>query len=521
MKIMVRLIVMAIMLANGLAFRAAAQHIEVIAGERDILSSITTRHKIIGHDQEHFYVIKYVGSRYFIEKTDKNLNKELEVPVKLYKGLKTYEFEHMVHFHNELLLFVSYRAFSHITLYYQKLDKATLQPLDEFTELTMVDFVKGNWADFHFALSRQETKLLIACRTKLAWSGAQFNEYYVYGEGFNLDWKRKDSFKFQGQGPRDNKYVVDDAGNVTILSLIKRESIFSLWSDVKNMYALYRYTQQGEMFREYPVALPELFIRGIKITGTEKGELICAGHYSEVLKAGIRGTFFFTLNDANGETPRVILSKFEDAFLDELAALKDPVMKEEELMSYVVSELVYRPNGRIIMVAEQVFNQTYNTYNNLIVTCFEPNGQVYWSRVIPKKQNFAYPVQMSQEIELPEYRSFVKETGFMYPGLSSLSSFAMMAPVYQNRIIVLFNDDIRNPGSDKQRAFGQPRKSYLKAVEIDEYGNLTTHQLVSWKKKALFPEPIRYYDTLGETIVIPAFRNRLLNFYKITAGVSP
>lgn len=512
--------IICIWLVSSFGLMTGAQEFEVVSSERDILSSITSHHKIIGHDQDHFYVVKYVGSRYFIEKTDNNLNKLLEEPIKLYKGFKTYEFERLVHFHNELLLFVSYRGFSHITLYYQQLDKTTLLPLEEFTELTTVDFVKGNWADFHFALSRQETKLLIACRTKLAWSGAQFNEYYVYGDGFNLLWKRKDSFKFQGQGPRDNKYVVDDAGNVTILSLIKRESIFSLWSDVKNMYALYRYTQQGEVFREYPVALPELFIRGIMITGNEKGELICAGHYSEVLKAGIRGTFFFTLNDATGETPRVILSKFEDAFLEELALLKDPLMNEEELMSYAVSELVYRANGRIVMVAEQVFNQNYNTYNNLIVTSFEPSGQVYWSRVIPKKQSFSYAAQMGQEIELAEYRNFVKETGFMHPSLSNYCSFAMMAPVYQNRIVVVFNDDIRNIGADKQRAFGQPRKSYLKAVDIDEYGNLTTHQLVSWKKRAMYPEPIRYYDTLGETIVIPALRNRLLNYYKITVKVN-
>jgi len=40
---------------------------------------------------------------------------------------------------------------------------------------------------------------------------------------------------------------------------------------------------------------------------------------------------------------------------------------------------------------------------------------------------------------------------------------------------------------------------------------------LKWKKKALFPEPIRYYDTLYNTIIIPAFKGRKYNYYKITA----
>jgi hypothetical protein len=90
-----------------------------------------------------------------------------------------------------------------ITLYYQKLDKDNLKPLSDLIEITTIKNINGNWADFHFALSKEETKLLIACRTKLVWSGAQFNEFYVFGEKLELLWKRKDAMEFHGQGPRD------------------------------------------------------------------------------------------------------------------------------------------------------------------------------------------------------------------------------------------------------------------------------------------------------------------------------
>ena len=57
------------------------------------------------------------------------------------------------------------------------------------------------------------------------------------------------------------------------------------------------------------------------------------------------------------------------------------------------------------------------------------------------------------------------------------------------------------------------------AVTIDEYGNINKQPLLKWKKKALFLEPIRFYDTLHNSIVIPAFRYRKFNYYKITADI--
>jgi len=89
----------------------------------------------------------------------------------------------------------------------------------------------------------------------------------------------------------------------------------------------------------------------------------------------------------------------------------------------------------------------------------------------------------------------------------------------ESGIILVYNDDIRNlENPEEKRGFNRPKKSYLLSVAIDEFGNLFRKPLVSWKKKALFPEPIRFYDTRYNTIVIPAFRYRKFNYYKITAG---
>ncbi len=495
-----------------------AQEIHVSGSEKEIYSSLVSMHQIFAHDRDYFYVIKQAGSQHIFEKLDQELNKVHEEQIKLYKGLKTFDLEALVHFHNELYLFVSHRRFNETVLYYQKLDKNSLLALTELIELTTVHFVNGNWADFHIVLSRNETKLLIASRIKLKMTGAQFNEYYVFDEGLRLVWKRKDSFTYQGQGPRDNTYLVDEAGNVSILSLLKRESILSLFQEVKNMYVIYRYTHEGNVFTEYPLTLPELFIRGIKIIGSEDGELLCAGFFSEILKFGVRGTFFFKIDDQSRLISNIRLNKFDESFLAELAGIKDPMLRNDELVDYVISDMVFRNNGKILVIAEQVFNQNFDNYNHLIVTCYERSGEVYWTKLIRKKQSFNFRTAESELFELSDYRSFVRETGYMNPFWNNNCSYALMAPLDKSGIILFFNDDIRNLEKHSSlKTFSNPRKSYLKAVAVDEYGNISEKPVLKWKRKASFPEPIRYYDTLSDTIVIPAFRNRSISFYRISA----
>ena len=495
-----------------------SQSIKITASDFNFNQGSTTVHKIIGHDADNYFVLKHFGGQYHLEKLDRNLNFLREEPVKLFEGLKTYDLEAIFHFHNELYLFVSRRKFTETDLYYQKIDKETLLPVTGFLELSTIKFIRGNWPDFYFALSRRETKIMIACRIKLNWEKVQHNELFVYDKGMELLWNRKDFFEFSGQGPRENHYVVDEQGNISVLSLIKRESIISLFQDIKNSYIIYRYTQQGKVFREYPLTLENRYIRGVKILGGEQGELICAGLYSELFRAGVGGTFFFRIDNVDGIIYDNQSHAFSNDMLMRLVDIREPIIAEEELMKYEMTDLILRENGSIILIAEQLFEQTYNTYNNLILTCFDTTGQVYWCQVVPKRQDFDVRYLMQHEYEIGDYRDFVSETGSINEYVENYCSYALIAPLDGNDITLVYNDNIRNtkPG-EKQRNFSNPRKSYLTAVHIDEFGNLAKYEVLPWKRKSLYPEPLRYYNTLGETVIIPAFKGRKFNYYRITA----
>jgi len=495
-----------------------SQPIEITASEYNFNLGSTTLHKIIGHDTDSYFVLKHYAGQYHLEKLDQNLNLLKDEAVKLFEGLKTYDLESLVHFHGELYLFVSRRKLTETDLYYQKIDKETLLPSTGFIDLTTVKFIRGNWPDFYFSLSRHETRLMIACRIKLQWEKVQHNEFYVFDKGLDLLWNKKDYFEFTGQGPRENIYLVDEQGNISILSLIKRESIISLFQDIKNSYTIHRYTNDGVTFREYPIALEDRYIRGLRILAGEQGELVCAGLYSELARAGVGGTFYFKIDPVDGIIYQNQSHAFSEEFLSSLVELKEPVMADEELLKYGLTDLILRKNGAVILIAEQLFEQSFDTYNNLIITCFDSTGQVNWNQVVPKHQDFDVRYLLQQEVEIDEYRKMVMETGSLNDYIENYCSYALIAPLNGNDITLVYNDNIRNlePG-EKQRNFNNPRKSYIAAVHIDESGNLTQYDLLHWKRKSLYPEPIRYYDTLGETVIIPAFKGRKFNYYKITA----
>lgn len=507
-----------LLIAALIPLSAWTQPLEITSSEFDFNPGSTTIHKIFGHDAENYFVLKYYGGQYHLEKLDRNLNFLREEPLKLYEGIKTYDLETIVHFHGELYLFASHRRFAETDLLCRKIDKETLLPATEFNVLATVKFIRGNWPDFHFVLSRHETKLMIAGQIKLTWEKVLHNEFYVFDKGLELLWGKKDYYNFTGQGPRESKFVVDEQGNVSILSLTKRESLISVFQDIKNSYVIHRYTDEGKTFHEYPLTLENRYIRGLKIMGGEHGELICAGLYSELVRAGVGGTFFFKIDPENG----IIYDNRSEAFnadmLSVLMDMKEPMMTQEELMKYRLTDLILRSNGHILLIAEQLFEQNYNTYNNLIVTCFDTTGQVYWSQVVPKRQDFDVRYLVQHEEEVGDYRDFIKETGMIHEYVENYCSYALIAPLNGNDITLVYNEHIRNlePG-EKQRNFSNPRKSYLAAVHISESGALTKYTLQPWKRKLLYPEPMRYYDTLGETIIVPAFKGRKFNYYKITA----
>jgi len=495
-----------------------SQEFSLIKGKSDIDLGSTNIHKIFANDDSFFYVLKHYGNQFYIAQFDNLMNKIEEKPVKLYEGLKSFELESIIYFHGKIYVFASRRTFNSKKLYFKTIDKKTLKSDVPFNELIDIKYIKGNWADLYFTLSRSETKLLIACITKVFLSKIQYNEFYVFDKDLSLVWSIKDFYEYKGQGPRDNIFVVDDYNNVSILSLIKRQSIFTyLFSEEKNLYNIYRYTENGKTFKSFPITLKEKFIKSIKITDDNEGNLICCGLYSDLLRPGIKGIFFIKISNENSNIIAKQLNELPLDFLEKIKIFKEPFIEEDELMKYEVTDVVPRKNNTITLIAEQIFEQNYDTYNTLIISNLNVDGNINWITFIPKRQSFSDISYLdSFNISIQYFRDLIRNTGQKFDLFQNLCSYALLSPIEGNDIVIIYNDHIKNlKNPEKIKSFGHHRKSILIAVHIDEYGNLKYIPLKQWQKKLLYPEPIRYYATLKNTIIIPAFKGRKYYYYKI------
>jgi hypothetical protein len=344
----------------------------------------------------------------------------------------------------------------------------------------------------------------------------QYNEFYVYNKGMNLDWEKRDYYEFEKQGPRDNKYIIDEFGNLSVLSLIERENIMDLFKDVKNVYQIYRYTNKGEKFKEYPVKYNDKYIRGISIVAGKTGDIICTGLYSNMYRDGIKGSFFLSIDSLNNQISGFSFQPFQDNLIRKMEKLDEPFLAEDELIQYELTDLFIQKSGRIIMIAEQFFEQNFNTYNNLIINSFNPNGDLFWAQVIPKRQDFPVDFLDNFEQEPEDYRQYLINTGVIHPSIINYSSYGLMTPLDKNDIVLFFNDHKKNITQDvKIHNFNNPRKSYTAAVRIDEYGNIHKEELIHWKRREPFPVVLRLYDTLEGIVIIPAFKGRKYTYYRV------
>lgn len=501
-------------------YSTLTEDVEISSSDVNVMFSSMQYHKIIGHDEEGYYLWKFQQNRHKIEKLDKNLNPVEEKFIRLHEKLRTYEFEDVVHFHNRLYVFMSRRGFKNNVLYYQELDKQTLEATTEPIIITDVQNMLGTWADFHFKLSREENKLLIVSRQKIHLSKVQFNEFYVFDKDLQLAWEHKDSYDYEKQGPRYNEYTVDEEGNIAILSFIKRATIFDLKKPVKNVYNIYRYTENGENFKKYTVALKHKYIRGIELVAGNNGELVCAGLYSEMFRKGIRGLFFFEIDNEKGEFVNANLHAFDPDFLEKMTNRDETLIADEELIGYGVTDLVARENGTYIMIAEQFFNQTYNTYNNLLVFSFKADGLLNWKTVIEKKQDYHISPKYN-EMDPQDIRDFLVDSGAIGDYNTNYCSYALLAPIDDSNIFLVYNENIKNLREDKKKyySFNNPRKSYVAIVEISDNGEVEKKNVLPWKRRALFPQPLHFYEQKQDELIIPAYRNRKYKFYKFSFDV--
>jgi len=464
-------------------------------GSQEYLPPSNRLPNIAGHDRTGFYVLSF-DHRWAIEHFDTALNHTRKVYIDLLVRGRTREVEGLIHFHDVLYLFTSEQRFDHMILYVETIDKATLKQSGDDRILTDIHNMAGWMADFGFRLSKRENKLLVYSKIVAYWQRFQVIDWGVYGPALKEEWHCRDEIKYTRVPKDEFDFLVDESGNAFMINLYFDPKWFEQFLPQKNRYQILSRTNNGKTYNEYFADFEGKYIRAIGIEKGKDNTLACSGFYSPAhFRHLIDGIFFFNIDLPSGQVRDRKFHEFDRFFLTEAMSLKEN-NNYKELMNFNLDYFVVRENGNYILAGQQFFEQNYDTYNNIIVICLSPDGNILWDRTIVKKQNH----------DLNEQYNY--------------SSYCMLAPFDWNKVEVIYNEHLRNLNrkeGEKYRNFGYNVKAYLNQVEIGEQGEMSeTPIYLKSRIRMLTPLPVLSYDMKNNELVIPAMRFRKYKFMKLT-----
>jgi hypothetical protein len=464
-------------------------------GSQEILPTSNRLARITGHDKTGFYLLSY-DHRWAIEHFDTALNHTGKEYIDLVVRGRTREVEGLVHFHDVLYLFTSEQRFNYMILFVETIDKKTLKQCGDERIFKEMHNMSGWIAEFGFRLSKREDKLLAYSKIVAYWQKYQMIDWGVYGPGLSEEWHQKDEINY-ARVPKDEfDFMVDDHGNAFMINLYFDPKWFEQFRPQKNIYQILARTGNGNEYHEHFVDFTDRYIRGIGIESGADNTLACSGFYSPAsYRYKVDGIFFFNIDLSTNQVRDRKFHEFDKFFLTEAMSLRVK-NNYEELLNFSLDYFVARENGNFIMSAQQMLDQNYDTYNNIIVVCLSQDGNILWDRTITKKQNH----------DLRDEYNY--------------SSYCMLAPYDWNKIEILYNEHLKNldlPDGGKYKNFGYNVKAYLNLVEIGEFGEMSeTPVYLKTRFRMLTPLPVLNYDMKNNEMVIPAMRFRKYKFLKLS-----
>ncbi len=449
---------------------------------------------IFGHDETGYYAYSF-DYRPAVEYLDMQLRTRVRKHLDLSPGFRMRELVGVSFFHDTIYMFTKETHMRSVMLFIETIDKVTMEQNNDTRLLMHVPNMAGWESEFTFRLSRQREKMLVVSKLDVLSKNVQVVQLMVFGPGMQLEWDVEEKVIYPRDPPRKSIIKVSDEGDAYFISLLDDQNLRSLWDGIKNRYHMIAVTENGTFQNSYALMLPDLYIRGVQIEPGDDHTMVCAGYYSPThFRGNIDGIFYFELNNRIGEFNNQALYEFKPTLLKEAIA-EESRTNPEELFEFRVRQLIRRANGDFIMISENEYDQTYDTYQNILVTSISPGGRYNWSRVVHKRQDI-------DQHNIVNY-----------------SSYAVHAPKDEDKVYIVFNERDKNEfleAGERLKTFYYNNKANLKVVTLGSMGEMssaTIYRKTSRRMKT--PVPIQMYDKLNNEMIIPLLRMKRYNYFII------
>ncbi|MCG8698234.1 MAG: hypothetical protein MI922_09280 [Bacteroidales bacterium] len=456
----------------------------------------TIRHYegVIGNDDNYYYNL-VIETLPVLEKYNKKMELVQSEDINYHKRIfANYDTVFFTYFKDSIYIIYPEVKLKYTLLWARTIDKETFKLHDNERLLANIKHVKGFYPDFVVKQSINRNKLLIIGKTAVHWSRSVTLDMMVFNAGLQQDWVRNDVLNYNDKPPREWEYSIDDEGNMHILTKIYEIRLIShafSGQAEKNGYLIISVTNNGNYIQSNELFLKDKFIRSIKLTEGPKGTFVCSGYYSNDYKYGSSGVFFISSAEQTNEMRAPLLYEFKADLLARIIPEKQANKENAELLLFKCATFRQLDNGNFILIGQQEMDRTYDNFNDLVITCFSPHGDIIWNEVVNKKQS-----------------------GFKH------TSFAFVNPNDQSSFKLVFNEHPKNDFtpmySKHMRTSGFPGPYYIKVVEFNEFGERKQFRFKETRRERPTPMPKRIYDLRNGTIIMPTNHYNKYQLFELT-----
>jgi hypothetical protein len=420
------------------------------------------------------------------------------------------EFDNVFMIENKIYMFTTvFNKESNKYKAYARIFNENGELIKNMTELDEKQKEKGFWnmgvSKFIYRLSEDRTKILVIHYPSIKDKYSNERIYFkIYNQELELQKSGDIELPYKDKAMTIQKIMITNDGNIDILasvvvdfkSKVKGESRYFYNISVVN-------PDDPSNINTFEVKLAKEYISDISISLDSVNNIICCGFYGHetsgfFTSSAIIGTFFIKIDGKTNEY--VVQSKkpFDSDFLSEFKRDRKVSKGAQGLSSFTMRDLVHRDDGGIVMVAEQYYVITYQTYNSstgtwsthyeyhyedIIVINIRPDGNIDWYTRIPKHQ--------------------------VSSGGTQFFSYAMA--VVKDKMYFIYLDNPKNMGfksSKNMKVFNNPKSGVAVMATVSNDGSVKKEQLFTSKEVKSYLIPSSHMPINDNELIINSqFKN--------------
>ncbi|MEN7548944.1 hypothetical protein AAG747_13560 [Rapidithrix thailandica] len=268
-----------------------------------------------------------------------------------------------------------------------------------FNPLNLNNMMKKARANISVDVSRDSSKLVFQQGTpNLKGQDQQQFVFNVFDTKLNELWEKTLELPYVNKEFGLVGYLINDHADLYLLGKVYHKGILSKKKSSYH-YEIWQYSgKENAVPKTYKIQPEDWRINELSMRLNKRGDLICTGLYSEKKEDTSKGVYYMSVDRNTQQIRKENYQEFDAEILNYFMPEKKAKKGNGELGGLELRGLVTRPDGSVVLLSETSFilsggsEPSYPIFinGNILITNINSDGNVAWSRVIPKHQSMRY-----------------------------------------------------------------------------------------------------------------------------------